>query len=294
MNIKNEKEVEEISQLKKFKNKLFVIKYGGSIMQNPSAQKAFIDDIALLKSIGINIIIVHGGGPEISSMLKKLNIESKFLNGLRITTKEVMEVAEMVLSGIINKRITMDFCKKGMKAVGISGKDARLIRAKKKYVINGEEIIDIGFVGDIVKVNKGFLIDLIEKGYIPIISPIGCDEEGNTYNINADYAASYISACLGAEKLILLTDVDGILINFDDKSSIIKQIKKEDIESLIENKIISGGMIPKVECGIYAIDNGTKNVQILNGEYEHCVIKGALQSIGTSIVKEEYVCQNAI
>ncbi|SKA88013.1 N-acetylglutamate kinase [Caloramator quimbayensis] len=291
----NEKSsIDEILPLKKYKNKLFVIKYGGSIMQNPETIETFLQDIAFLKNIGIDIIIVHGGGPEISNMLKKLNIESKFINGLRYTTKEVLDVAEMVLSGIINKRITMNLCKKGVKAVGISGKDARLIKAKKKYLKIDDEKIDIGYVGEITKINKGFLLDLISKDYIPVISPIGCDEEGNTYNINADYAASFISSCLCAEKLILLTDVDGIYSDFEDKSTLISKISKNHIMDLINDGKINGGMIPKVECGIYSIEGGTKSVHILNGKYEHSVIKGIINNYGTNIVKEEYICQNAI
>ncbi|QCX34435.1 acetylglutamate kinase [Caloramator sp. E03] len=290
----NEKESEEISQLKKFKNKIIVIKYGGSIMESPSVNKSFVEDILFLKNIGIDIVIVHGGGPEISAMLKKLGIESRFVNGFRFTSKEVMEVAEMVLSGTINKRITMNLCKSGIKAIGISGKDARLIRAKKKYIYNDGKKIDIGFVGDIVKINKGFLLDLIGKDYVPIISPIGCDDEENSYNINADYAASYIAASLSAERLILLTDVDGICTDVNDKNTLISSITKSEIEKLIKDGIISGGMIPKVECGIYAIENGAKCIQILNGKYEHSIINGIIQNTGTNIVKEDYICQSAI
>lgn len=282
--------------IKKYQNKIFVIKYGGSIMENPNTRRTFVEDIVLLQKAGINIVIVHGGGPEISNVLKRLNIESKFIQGMRVTSKEVMEVAEMVLSGTVNKRITMSLCKNGINAVGISGKDANLICARKKYIFNGEEKIDIGYVGEITSINRKFLLDLIDKKYVPVISPIGCDEYGNTYNINADYAASFISSTLGAEKLIQLTDVEGVYRDINDKTSLISSITKEEAKSLINSGIIKGGMIPKIECCIETLEKGTKSVHLSDGRREHSLIFDIISERGTRIIHGGGLsaCQNTI
>lgn len=264
--------IEALPYIKKFTGKTFVIKYGGSIMKNMDAQKAFIEDVVLLKLVGINIVIVHGGGPNISNWLNKLDIKTKFIKGLRVTDEKIMEVVEMVLSGNVNKGITADLCKHGIDAVGISGRDNNLICAKKKYLYEKEEKIDIGYVGEVVSVNTKILIDLLEGGYLPVISPIGCDGEGNVYNINADYVASSVSGVLNSEKFILLTDVEGLYKDINDPSSFISSINIEEIKKYIQKKVIIGGMIPKMECCIEAIENGTKNVHLIDGREKHSLL----------------------
>ncbi|MCG8686728.1 MAG: acetylglutamate kinase, partial [Desulfobacterales bacterium] len=266
-------------------DKTFVIKFGGSIMKNEEAKKAFIKDIVLMKLIGINLVIVHGGGPKISENLRALGIESSFINGLRVTDKETMKVVEMVLAGYINKEIVFDINNQGVKAIGISGKDGSFIKAKKKYIYNKDERIDIGFVGEVEEINVEFLQDLIDKNYIPVIAPTGFDKEGNSYNINADYVASAVSFALGAEKLILLTDVEGLYRDINDKSTFISQLTKEETKELVSKKIINGGMLPKLECCISAIENGTKSVHMIDGRKEHCLLLEIFtdKGIGTMI-----------
>ncbi|TCO71061.1 acetylglutamate kinase [Marinisporobacter balticus] len=264
--------IEALPYIKKFRGKTFVIKYGGSIMKNMDAKKALIEDVVLLKLVGIHVVIVHGGGPNISNWLNKLDIETTFVKGLRVTDESVMEVVEMVLSGKVNKGITSDLCKHGIDAVGISGRDNQLIAAKKKYIYEEKEKIDIGYVGEVVSVNTKLLDDLLQNGYLPVISPIGCDQEGNIYNINADYVASAISAVLNAEKLILLTDVEGLYRDIKDTSSFISSIEVEEIKKCIKEEVILGGMIPKMECCIEAIERGTKNVHLIDGRKEHSLL----------------------
>jgi acetylglutamate kinase len=185
--------IETLLQINKLKGKTFVIKYGGSIMDNEEAQNAFIEDLLFLTNLGIKVVIVHGGGPEISRWLKKTGTENKFVKGLRVTDSATMEIVEMVLSGNVNKRLSSNLSRKGLNAIGISGKDSNLIKAKKKYVYENGNKLDIGFVGEVTSINKHVILSLLDKKYIPVISPIGCDAEGNSYNINADYAASFIS-----------------------------------------------------------------------------------------------------
>lgn len=282
--------------IKKFVGKTFVIKYGGSIMKNESAIKAFYEDVSLMKLVGINIVIVHGGGPEISRWLEKTGIVTKFINGLRVTDSNVMDIVEMVLSGNVNKNLSAGLSSHGISAVGISGRDSNLIRARKKYTyVNGEKT-DIGFVGEVVGVNKTLLQSIIERGRVPVISPVGCDFSGNKYNINADYVASYISSALKAEKLIVLTDVEGVYKDFNDKSSLIPSLSPEEIRDYIEDGTISGGMIPKMECCIDAIENGTKNVHLLDGRKKHGLLLEVISNSGTKISKNRgYIrCQKAI
>ncbi|QEK10941.1 acetylglutamate kinase [Crassaminicella thermophila] len=264
--------IEALPYIKKFRGKTFVIKYGGSIMKNIDAKKAFIEDVVLLKLVGINIVIVHGGGPHISNWLNKLDIQTEFIKGLRVTDEKIMEIVEMVLSGNVNKSITADLCKHGIHAVGISGRDNNLIEATKKYLYEENEKIDIGYVGEVVSVNGKILMDLLERSYLPVISPIGCDKEGNVYNINADYVASSVSAVLKAEKLILLTDVAGLYKDIDDSSSFISSTNAEEIREYMQKGIIKGGMIPKMECCIEAIENGTKNVHLIDGREAHSLL----------------------
>ena len=277
--------IEALPYIKKFRGKTFVIKYGGSIMKDVEAQKAFIEDIVLLKLVGIQIVIIHGGGPKISGLLSQLNIPTEFIKGLRKTDKKTMEIVEMVLSGHINKDLASDLCSHGINAIGISGRDDRLIEAEKKYLYEGEEQIDIGYVGDVVSVNGKILFDLLEKGYLPVISPIGCDQQGNVYNINADYVAGAVSAALAAEKLIVLSDVPGLYGDVNDPSTFISALTVEEIYEYIKNGSIQGGMLPKMECCINAIKKGTKNVHLIDGSLLHSLLLEIFtcEGIGTMV-----------
>lgn len=282
--LENNISIDILPYIGKNKNKTFVIKYGGSIMNNITAQKAFIQDVSILKSFGINIVLVHGGGPEINKWLKKAGVESNFINGLRVTDNDTMEIVEMVLSGNVNKALSANLSLQGLKALGISGRDNSLIKAEKKYLLENGEKIDIGFVGEVVDINKSLLLDLLEKDYIPVISPIGCDDGGNIYNINADYAASAVAAALKAEKLIIMTDIEGVYKDINDKDSLITTITIEEIKEYIAAGIIKGGMIPKMECCMSAIENGTGNVHLLDGRKEHSLILDTFANNGTRII----------
>ncbi|MCY6960294.1 acetylglutamate kinase [Clostridium brassicae] len=275
--------------LKNFKGKIFVIKFGGSIMKNPNAQKIFFENILKMHLLGINLVIVHGGGPEISKWLKKIGIESKFVNGLRITDKNSMEITEMVLSGKLNKNISAFLNNKGIKAIGLSGSDNNLIVAKKKYLNVDNKQIDIGYVGEIESINTDLLSNLLIKGYVPVISPIGYDKNGNKYNINADYAASFISSSLKAEKLIFISDVEGIYKNINDKSSLINSITINEIKYYINCGIIKDGMIPKMESCIKALENGTKSIHLIDGGKDDSLIGNILCSQGTKIMAKDDV-----
>ena len=277
--------IEALPYIKEFAGKTFVIKFGGSIMSNEKSKNAFMEDIALLNLVGINLAIVHGGGPYISEALKNMNIENEFISGLRVTSKEAIKVVEMVLSGLVNKELSSNLCRQGITGVGLSGKDANLIEAEKKYLYKDGEKIDIGYVGKVVKVNTQFLFVLIEKHHIPVISPIGGDSDGNTYNINADFVAAAISAELKAEKLILLTDVEGIYKDIKDPSSLISVIKSNEIDSYIEDEVIVDGMLPKVECCVKALEGGTKRVHLIDGRKEHSLLLEIFtnKGIGTMI-----------
>lgn len=279
--------VEALPYIKEFAGKTFVIKFGGSIMSNEKSKNAFIEDIVLLNLVGINLAIVHGGGPYISKTLEQMNIESEFVDGLRITSKKAMEVVEMVLSGAVNKDLSFNLCRQGITGIGLSGKDANLIEAKKKYLSKNGEKIDLGYVGEVVNINTQFLSGLIEKHYVPVISPIGADFEGNTYNINADYVAAAISSALKAEKLILLTDVEGIYKDINDPSSLLSVIKTNEIDSYIEDEVLVGGMLPKIECCIKALEGGAKNVHLIDGRKQHSLLLEIFthKGIGTMIKK---------
>ncbi len=281
--------MEALPYIKRFRGKTFVIKYGGSIIKNEEAKKAFIEDVALMKLVGINIVIVHGGGPNISELLNRLDIKTEFINGLRVTDKKTMEVVEMVLSGQINKGITRELCCHGIKALGLSGIDDRLIEAKPKHIYEGDEIIDIGCVGEVVNINKKLLSDLLEKEYLPIISPVGSDINGEVYNINADYVASAISGALKAEKLILLTDIKGIYKDIDNPSSFMSKVTTTELNDLIYGGTIQGGMIPKAECCIEAINDGAGSVHLIDGRSTHSLLLEIFTQtgIGTMIMKGE-------
>ena len=270
--------VNALPYIKKYYGQTIVIKYGGSAMVDKTARKQFIKDVVLMKYIGINPVIVHGGGPEINEMLQKIGKESKFIAGNRVTDGETVEIVEMVLSGKVNKGIVADINKYGGKAIGISGKDDNMILVRQKYIEekseNSEETkkIDIGFVGEIENINTEIIKVLEKSDYIPVISSIGTDKNGQTYNINADYVAGEIAGKLNADRMIFLTDVDGILLDYHDKQTLIDEIDVYHVNKLIEKGIISGGMLPKVNTCLKAIKKGVENVIILNGKLEHSLL----------------------
>lgn len=260
--------IEALPYIKEFNGKIVVIKYGGSAMSDEMVKESIIEDIVLMKLVGFKVVIVHGGGKDISDMLERVNKVSEFYNGLRITDLETVEVVEMVLAGKVNKAIVQLIQNHDINAVGITGKDGKTLEVKKKEVIG----TDIGYVGEVTNVNTKLILSLLENDFVPVIAPIGTDENGVTYNINADYAASAIAGALSAEKLIFLTDVEGVLADIDDKTSLISSISLEEIENYVQKGIISGGMIPKVECCAIGIEHGVKNVHILDGRVEHSLL----------------------
>ncbi|WP_027340669.1 acetylglutamate kinase [Halonatronum saccharophilum] len=261
--------IEALPYMKEFSGKTIVVKYGGNAMVNPEIMASVLDDITLLKYIGVNPVVVHGGGPLISQNLKRRGIESEFHQGLRITDKPTMEVVEESLIGRINTQIVSLANLAGNKAVGLSGKDSNLIQAKK-YEVNGK--VDLGYVGEIDKVNPEILETVIDNSYLPIVAPVGVDKNGESYNINADLVAGEIAAALGAEKLILLTNIEGILSNPEDKSSLISRLKVEEVKEMIDEKKIVGGMIPKVRSCITALEQGVKRTHILDGRVDHALL----------------------
>ena len=268
--------------IQKYTDKIIVVKYGGNAMINEELKDAVMGDIVLLSLIGIKVVLVHGGGPEITQMLKAVGKESQFVNGLRVTDKETVDIVQMVLAGKVNKNLVNLLHHKGGKAVGLCGIDGHMIEAE---VLNPE----LGFVGEITNVNVEPITDVLEKGYIPVISTVGCDKEGNVYNINADTAASKIAGILGAESLISMTDIEGILRDKDDPSTLISKIVVNEAPKLVEEGVISGGMIPKVECCIDAINSGVRKVFIIDGRIPHSILIETLtnEGIGTMFVKGE-------
>jgi len=264
--------IEALPYIKEFTGKTFVIKYGGSVMEDDNLKKKFIEDVALLVLVGINIVIVHGGGKKINEMLGKMQIPVRFEHGLRVTDEKIIDIVEMVLSGSVNKDLTGSLCRHGINAIGISGKDSRLLTAEKKYLYDKEEKVDIGFVGEISKVNRHLLEDLIAAGYVPIISPVASGEDGKTYNVNADYAAGAIAGALNAEKFILLSDIKGLYTDINDEESFVSEIRIPEVKKYMEDGTISGGMIPKMECCISAIEKGTKEVILIDGRIQHSLL----------------------
>lgn len=278
--------IEALPYIQKFYGKTVVIKYGGNAMINEELKNKVMEDITLLKYIGINPIVVHGGGPDISAALTRFDIKSEFVNGLRVTDEETMKVARMVLIGKTNKEIVSLLGTKGGKGIGLSGIDGKLIECKKYYTeIDGKKT-DIGYVGDIVRINENVLDIMTNGDYIPVVAPIGVDEEGNSYNINADTVAGAIAAAAKAEKLVLLTDIDGIKESVD-SPEIIYQITKPEIDKMIADKKIVGGMIPKVKGGLEALDAGVNAVHIIDGRIPHCLLLEIFtdSGIGTMITK---------
>ncbi len=270
--------VEVLPFIKRFFGKTIVIKYGGSAMVDERLKNSFSKDVALLKYVGINPVVVHGGGRDIGHILGRLNIESRFHQGLRITDESTMEVVVMVLAGKLNKEIVLNINKNGGRAVGISGVDATIIKASKKLTTD----VDLGLVGDVKEVDPSVLVHLSNDGYIPVVAPIGVDDEGRRYNINADSVASAIAVSLKAEKLIFLTDSDGVL---DAEGALISSINIDEIDLLIEKGVVTGGMIPKLLSSREAIKSGVGKVHIINGKRQHSLLEEifTLSGIGTEI-----------
>ena len=271
--------LEALSYIKRFNGKIVVIKYGGAAMIEEKLKHDFAQDIVLLQSLGMLPVIVHGGGPEVSKAMEQLGQEVSFIDGLRVTSSENLKVAEMVLSGTINKEIIAHLNTFGGKAVGVSGKDGLLIEARKKAHEGG---VDLGFVGEIESVNPELLLVLLKQDFLPVVSPIGLGKDGITYNINADTTASRIAVSLGAYKIIFMSDVDGVL----EKGKLRGQLSAREAEDLIKQNVIGGGMAPKVEAGLFCVNNGVESAQIINGTDPHSVIAELFtdQGIGTKIV----------
>ena len=275
--------IEALPYIQKFNRKIIVVKYGGSAMSNEELQKNVIKDVTLLKLVGFKPIIVHGGGKAISRWVEKVGKEPAFVNGLRVTDEETMEIAEMVL-GRVNKNLVTMVEELGVKAVGISGKDGGLLRVEKKYS-DGK---DIGFVGNITRVDPKVIYDLLEKDFLPIVAPIGLDENFQTYNINADDAACAIAKAVGADKLVFLTDIEGLYRDINDKSTFISRLTASQAEELIAGGVIGGGMLPKLGNCTSAIRNGVNRVHILDGRIPHCMLLEIFtnQGIGTAIIQD--------
>lgn len=259
--------VQALPYIQRYNGKTVVIKYGGNAMINEELQDAVMTDIVLLRSVGVNVVLVHGGGPEINDMLKRIGKESRFVGGLRYTDEETVEVVQMVLAGKVNKHLVQLLTCHGGQAVGLCGLDGDMIQAKKHDA--GE---DIGFVGDIVKINTKVINDAIASGYIPVISTVGGGENGEVYNINADTAAARIASCLHAEKLLLMTDISGLLRDKEDESTLIQEVKVSEIPSLKAQGIISGGMIPKIDCCVEAVRRGVTRTNIIDGRIPHSIL----------------------
>lgn len=279
--------IDALPYIQKFSGKTVVIKYGGNAMINEELKNSVIEDIILLKFIGLNPIVVHGGGPDISKALNEKGIKSRFVNGLRVTDEDTVKVAQEVLIGKTNKEIVALINKHGGKAVGISGIDASFIECEKqKTEVDGEDV-DIGYVGKITKVNSGVLEHLYKDSWIPVIAPIGTDSDGNSYNVNADSVASAVAAAVEAEKLILLTDVEGIK---DKNGDVVFVAEPQDIENMIADGTINGGMIPKVQGCVEAIEEGVTGVHIIDGRIPHCLLLEIFTKtgVGTMIKSHKY------
>jgi len=276
--------IEALPYIQRFNRKIIVVKYGGSAMADEELQKNVIKDVTLLKLVGFKPIIVHGGGKEISKWVNKVGKEAEFINGLRVTDAETMEIAEMVLNKV-NKRLVTMVQELGVKAVGVTGKDGGLLNVEKKYS-DGK---DIGFVGDVKNVDAKILYDLLEQDFLPIVAPIGLDDNYDTYNINADDAACAIAKAVGADKLVFLTDIEGLYKDINDKSSFISRITASDADGLISSGIIGGGMLPKLNNCTSAIKNGVHRVHILDGRVPHCLLLEIFtkDGIGTAIVADD-------
>ena len=266
--------------IKKYSGKIVVIKYGGNAMVNPQLKEQVMEDIALLWLIGVKVVLVHGGGPEISQTMERLGKKAVFVDGLRVTDKETVDIVQMVLAGKINKTLVNLIQMKGGHAVGLSGIDGGILEA----TVKDERL---GYVGEITKVRTQPITDLLEKNYIPVISTVASDRQGNTYNINGDTAAAYLAGALGAERLIMMTDIAGILMDKDDPSTLIPHITVSEAKKLYDSGVISGGMIPKVDCGIEALEHGVNHVVIMDGRIPHSILMELLtdEGAGTMVMK---------
>ena len=283
--------VDALPYIQEFSGTTVVIKYGGNAMVSDVLKENVMRDVALMKYVGIRPVIVHGGGPGITGFLKKVGKESSFVAGLRVTDEETVEIAEMVLDGKINSEIVNLLNQRGVRAVGLSGKDAGLIRARKKmatvYENDTAHEVDIGFVGAVETIDVSVIEDLLDHGYVPVIAPIGVGMDGESYNINADYVAAEIAGALAAEKLLLLTDIEGIYKDFNDKSSFLSTIHLQEARDYIRDGIISGGMIPKVEACLTALERGAAKTHIIDGRLPHAIILEIFTStgVGTQVVR---------
>ena len=267
--------------IKRYTGKIVVVKYGGNAMIDEELKQQVMQDIVLLSLIGVKVVLVHGGGPEINALTKALGKQPEFIDGLRVTDKEQIDIVQMVLAGKVNKTLVNMLQMNGGTAMGISGMDGRLIQAKCK-----DE--RLGYVGEVTRIRTRPIYDLLEKGYIPVISTIGCDTDGNAYNINGDTAAAYIAGALNAERMILMTDIAGILRDKDDPSTLMTNLSVEDCKRLQDEGIVSGGMIPKVKCCITAIEQGVKNVVIMDGRVPHSILMELLTDEGAgTMIKGE-------
>jgi len=282
--------IEALPYIRRFYGMTIVVKYGGHAMVDEQLKEDFARDITLMKFTGLNPVVVHGGGPQINSVLDRMGMNSRFVKGMRLTDEATMDVVEMVLVGKVNKGIVAQINQQGGKAVGLSGKDGGLIRARKLHIVHREdndkppEIIDPGLVGEVTHVNPNIINTLTKQDFIPIIAPVGTGDSGETYNINADLVASSIAIALSAGRLILLTDVDGVL---DSSGSLISSISAESINQMVEEKTISGGMIPKIECALEALKNGVEKVHIINGNKRHALLLELFtdKGIGTEVTE---------
>lgn len=270
--------IKALPYIQKYSGKIVVIKYGGNAMTNDQLKNSVMNDLILLNLVGIKVVLVHGGGPEISDMMKRLGLESKFIGGLRYTDAETAKVVQMVLAGKTNKDLVALLQRSGGRAIGLCGIDGGMIKAKKH---EGE--FDLGFVGDVTDIDPSPILDALKNGYIPVISTVGCDNEGNVYNINADTAAAEIAAKLGAENIILMTDIRGLLRDKDDESTLIPVVNVSEVPNLIRQGIISGGMIPKIECCVEAVRRGVNRAFIIDGRIDHSILIEMLsdEGIGT-------------
>jgi len=281
--------IESLPYIQKFSGMTVVVKYGGHAMVDEQLKKDFARDITLMKYIGLNPVVVHGGGPQINSVLEQMGITSTFIRGMRLTDKPTMDVVEMVLGGKVNKSIVADINRQGGKAVGLSGKDGLLIEAEKMQIVHQPEgdkppeIIDPGLVGEVTSINPDIINTLAGKGFIPVIAPVGTGASGETYNINADLVASKIAAALSAGRLIFLTDVNGVL---DQEDNLIPSVDKTDVTNMMESKNISGGMIPKIEYALDALGQGVTKVHIINGTIRHALLLELFtdKGVGTEVV----------
>ena len=266
--------------IRRYNGKIVVVKYGGNAMINPQLKEQVMEDIVLLWLIGVKVVLVHGGGPEISDTMARLGKKAEFVDGLRVTDKETVDIVQMVLAGKINKTLVNLLEMKGGRAMGISGIDGRLIEAEFK-----DE--RLGYVGNITKINIQPVLDLLEKGYIPVVSTVACDEQGNTYNINGDTAAAHVAGALQAERMIMMTDIAGVLMDRDKPETLIPQITEEEAKKLYDAGVISGGMIPKVDCCIEALQRGVNNVVIMDGRIPHSILMELLtdEGAGTMVTK---------